>query len=142
MVLQTQFKFNPNVLTSTLSKIKHRLESQINRRIEEKNKKHDYISPMNAFTIKTNVANKLFTKEELEVIDSLSFELGKEVSKTQISSMLDFNVFYQQPIIKLPDNRGYFFVNEHAVSVAMNETPFYWLCDNSFYGKKNRNNTW
>lgn len=136
MVLQTQFKFNPNVLTSTLSKIKHRLESQINQRIEEKNKKHDYISPMNAFTIKTNVANKLFTKEELEVIDSLSFELGKEVSKTQISSMLDFNVFYQQPIIKLPDNRGYFFVNEHAVSVAMNETPFYWLCDNSFYGKK------
>lgn len=97
---------------------------------------------MNAFTIKTNVANKLFTREELEVIDSLSFELGKEVSKTQISSMLDFNVFYQHPIIKLPNNRGYFFVNEHAVSVAMNETPFYWLCDNSLFGKKNRNNSW
>lgn len=90
---------------------------------------------MNAFTIKPNIIKKKFSPEEQSVIKALSFGLEGQIAK-RIRKITDFNSYIQYPIIELPNNRGYFCVNESAISVAMNETPFYWLQDSLSFGKK------
>ena len=132
-VLKNDFNFDINVLNSTLSKIKSCIENQIKKRREEKKKHHEYISPINAFTIKPNIIKKKFSLEEQSVIEALTFNLGSSIDK-RMNKITDFNSYIQYPIIKLPQNRGYFCVNEIAISVAMNETPFYWLLKSSIFG--------
>lgn len=122
-VLKNDFNFDTNVLNSTLHKIKSCIEKQIKRRREEKRKHHKFISPINAFTIKPNIIKKIFSLEEQSVIKALSFKLGSDIDKP-ISKITDFNSYVKYPIIELPNNRGYFCVNESAISIAMNETPF------------------
>ncbi|HBS10301.1 MAG TPA: hypothetical protein DEA28_00975, partial [Firmicutes bacterium] len=61
-VLKNNFNFDITVLNTTLSKIKSCIEKQIKRRRQEKWKHHEYISPMNAFTIKPNIIKNKFTK--------------------------------------------------------------------------------
>lgn len=134
-VLKNEYHFDINVLTSTLTKLKCCIEKQIKRRRSEKWKRHEYISPMNAFTIKPNIIKKKFSPEEQSVIKALSFGLEGQIAK-RIRKITDFNSYIQYPIIELPNNRGYFCVNESAISVAMNETPFYWLQDSLSFGKK------
>ena len=133
-VLKNNFNFDITVLNTTLSKIKSCIEKQIKRRRQEKWKHHEYISPMNAFTIKPNIIKKKFSFEEQSVIKALSFRLGSGIDK-RINKITDFNSYVQYPIIELPNNRGYFCVNECAISVAMNETPFYWLQSSPHFGK-------
>ena len=133
-VLKNDFDFDTNVLNSTLHKIKSCIEKQIKRRREEKWKHHKFISPMNAFTIKPNIIKKKFSLEEQSVIKALSFRLGSDIDKP-ISKITDFNSYVKYPIIELPNNRGCFCVNESAISIAMNETPFYWLQSSSYFGK-------
>lgn len=133
-VLKNDFNFDTNVLNSTLHKIKSCIEKQIKRRREEKRKHHKFISPMNAFTIKPNIIKKKFSFEEQSVIKALSFRLGSDIDKP-ISKITDFNSYVKYPIIELPNNRGCFCVNESAISIAMNETPFYWLQSSSYFGK-------
>lgn len=133
-VLKNDFNFDTNVLSSTLHKIKSCIEKQIKRRREEKRKHHKYISPMNAFTIKPNIIKKKFSLEEQSVIKALSFRLGSDIDKP-ISKITDFNSYVKYPIIELPNNRGCFCVNESTISIAMNETPFYWLQSSSHFGK-------
>ena len=132
-VLKNDFNFDINVLNSTLSKIKSCIENQIKKRREEKKKHHEYISPINAFTIKPTIIKKKFSLEEQSVIEALTFNLGSSIDK-RMNKITDFNSYIQYPIIKLPQNRGYFCVNEIAISVAMNETPFYWLLKSSIFG--------
>lgn len=134
-VLKNDFNFDVHVLNSTLYKIKSCIEKQIVRRRDEKCKHHEYISPMNAFTIKPNIVKKKFSLAEQSVMKALSFRLGNGIDM-RISKITDFNSYIQYPIIELPNNRGYFCVNELAISAAMNETPFYWLQMSPFFGKK------
>ena len=101
------YHFDINVLTSTLTKLKCCIEKQIKRRRSEKWKRHEYISPMNAFTIKPNIIKKKFSPEEQSVIKALSFGLEGQIAK-RIRKITDFNSYIQYPIIELPNNRGVF----------------------------------
>lgn len=135
--LKEKFKFDIDRVGTTLNKIKNILVEQIKQRRETKRKKHEYISPMNAFTIKPNVLKKKFTIDEQNIIKSLSIKLEEEFSP-KISSIEDYNRFRETPIIELPQDRGWFFVEEGAVAIALNEIPHQWLLktlDNNKYSQ-------
>lgn len=73
-ILRDKYDFDVNFIDSTLSKIKHVIVKQIKRRIAEKQRTKQYLSPMNAFTIKPNAIKKLFLPQEIKILRRLSIK--------------------------------------------------------------------
>lgn len=119
--------FNIKVLKSTYEKIISVIENQINKR--KCIKRHKYISPINAFTISLKKVRDVFNKSEQDIIHSLSIKLGEV--RTSITDISDRNIFTQYPIIELPNNQGFFIIEPLTLSIAMNETPFYWIMNST-----------
>lgn len=113
-------------IKSTVLKINKILEEQLERRIQQKKKRREYISLVNAFCITEKNVKKNFTKEEQYIIELFSFKLGKDQA-TEIKDISDRNTFSQYPIVKLPKERGYYILDSLALAISMNETPFYWI---------------
>lgn len=134
-ILRDKYGFDVNFIDSTLSKIKHIIEEQIKRRRAEKQRTKQYMSPMNAFTIKPNAIKRHFTPQETNILKRLSIKLG-DVFPSQLKNITDSNYIKQCPIIELPDERGLFIINENAIAVAMNESPYYWLAEDVSFKKK------
>lgn len=134
-ILNEQFQFDISVLQSTLRKIKETIESQISRRLKDKRKNNQYMSPVNAFSIKPNVIKRNFSIAEQNVIGKLSCKLGNKLAN-QVTNIVDINPFKRTPIIELPNNRGFFVVNENTLAIAMNETPYFGLLERNGLGKK------
>lgn len=134
-ILNSQYQFDPSLLQSTLWKIKRIITNQLNKRIEEKSKKNQYMSPLNAFCIKPNVIKRNFSVGEQQIIGKLSFRLGGTL-ENNVTNITDRNPFKKTPIIELPHNRGIFIIDVNALAIAMNETPYFWLSDRADFGKK------
>lgn len=134
-ILKEKHGFDVNFIASTLSKIKHIIEEQIKRRRAEKQRTKQYMSPMNAFTIKPNAIKRHFSPQERNILRKLSIKLG-DAFPSQLKSITDSNYFKQCPIIDLPRERGLFIINENAIAVAMNESPYYWLAEDVSFKKK------
>lgn len=127
-ILNEQYQFDSSLLLSTLRKIKRIITGQLKKRIEEKRKKNQYMSPINAFCIKPNVIKRNFSIGEQQLIDKFSFKLGSTLEKS-VTNITDRNQFKITPIIELPHNRGVFIIDVNALAIAMNETPYFWLLD-------------
>lgn len=134
-ILRDKYEFDVNFIDSTLSKIKHIIEEQIKRRRAEKQRTKQYMSPMNAFTIKPNAIKRNFSPQERNILKRLSIKLG-DIFPSQLKSITDSNYIKQCPIIELPGERGLFIINENAIAVAMNESPYYWLAEDVSFKKK------
>lgn len=134
-ILKEQYQFDSSLLISTLEKIKRIITSQLKKRIEEKRKKNQYMSPINAFSIKPNVIKRNFSIEEQQIIGKFSFRLGG-LLENNVTNITDRNPFKKTPIIELPHNRGIFIINVNALAIAMNETPYYWLSNRTDFGKR------
>lgn len=78
---------------------------------------------------------RIFNESEQNIIRSLSIKLG-ERQEQPITDIADRNIFVQYPIIELPHNKGYFIIEPLTLSIAMNETPFYWIMDSKLFNKK------
>ena len=133
-ILKEKHGFDVNFIASTLSKIKHIIEEQIKRRRAEKQRTKQYMSPMNAFTIKPNAIKRHFSPQERNILRRLSIKLG-DAFPSQLKSITDSNYIKQCPIIELPGERGLFIINENAIAVAMNESPYYWLAEDMSFKK-------
>jgi len=127
--------YDVDFLRSTFEKIENQMSKQIHERIAKKQKRHEYFSYINAHTISPKVVQRIFNESEQNIIRSLSIRLGKKQEKT-ITDISDRNIFVQYPIIELPHNKGYFIVEPLTLSMAMNETPFYWIMDSKLFNKK------
>lgn len=134
-ILNEQYQFDSSLLLSTLGKIKRIITSQLKKRIEEKRKKNQYMSPINAFCIKPNVIKRNFSVGEQQIIGKLSYRLGSTL-ENYVTNITDRNPFKITPIIELPHNRGIFIVDVNALAIAMNETPYFWLLDRNDFGKR------
>lgn len=134
-ILREKYGFDVNFIDSTLSKIKHIIEEQIKRRMAEKQRKNQYMSPMNAFTIKPNAIKRHFSPQERNILRRLSVKLG-DAFPSQLKNITDSNYIKQCPIIELPGERGLFIINESAIAVAMNESPYYWLAEDVSFKKR------
>lgn len=134
-VLNEQYQFDSTLLLSTLGKIKKIITNQLNRRIEEKRKKQQYMSPINAFSIKPNVIKRNFSVGEQQIIGKFSFRLG-DALENKVTNITDRNPFKITPIIELPRNRGIFIIDINALAIAMNETPYFWLSNRTDFGKR------
>lgn len=108
-ILNEQYQFDSSLLLSTLGKIKRIITSQLKKRIEEKRKKNQYMSPINAFCIKPNVIKRNFSVGEQQIIGKLSYRLGNTL-ENNVTNITDRNPFKITPIIELPHNRGIFSV--------------------------------
>ena len=106
-ILKEKHGFDVNFIASTLSKIKHIIEEQIKRRRAEKQRTKQYMSPMNAFTIKPNAIKRHFSPQERNILRRLSIKLG-DAFPSQLKSITDSNYIKQCPIIELPGKRGLF----------------------------------
>lgn len=89
---------------------------------------------MNAFTIKPNAIKRHFSPQERNILRRLSIKLG-DAFPSQLKSITDSNYIKQCPIIELPGKRGLFIINENAIAVAMNESPYYWLAEDMSFKK-------
>ena len=126
--LLNEHNFDIQYIQSTFNKITKILSEQIRHRLQIKIKQKEYISPINAYTITKKRLHKYFTKEEQNIISSLSIRLGDPISNP-IKDIADRNIFLQFPIIELPQERGFFIIDPLTLSISMNETPFYWIVE-------------
>lgn len=134
--------FDMQYVKSTYTRIKKIIEKQISERILSKRKNMEYISPLNAFTIRPNQVRKYFNEKEKNIIRSMSITLGEKNNVSDLNDIGDYNVFTQYPIILLPNERGYFIPNLLTLAVSLNETPFYWINEehhNSYDAERGQN---
>ena len=113
--------FDMQYVKSTYTRIKKIIEKQIRERILSKWKNMEYISPLNAFTIRPNQVRKYFNEKEKSIIRSMSITLGEKNNVSDLNDIGDYNVFTQYPIILLPNERGYFIPNLLTLAVSLNE---------------------
>ena len=124
------YNYDIRAIESTFFKIKRCIEKQIEARISLKAKRKEYISPISAFTISPKALKEHFNNPEISIIDALSFEIGVRTAD-KIEDISDRNIFSLYPIIKLPNERGYFILDVLTLSLSMNETPYYWIMDSN-----------
>lgn len=128
--LLDEFEFNTKFIRSLYVKCKNNIEVQMKERINCKKKSHSYISPINLFTLKPNKLEKILCKEEWQILMRLSQPLGNK-EFAPMKSITDENPFSYFPVIKLPNDRGFFFGSFIHFAVALNENPYYWLFKDS-----------
>lgn len=133
--LLAEHKFDVTILQKTYNKIINFIEQQFKERRNKKQKRFDYISPLNAFVISPKALHRNFNHLEQGIIKSLSIKLGDKQEQT-INDIADRNIFSQYPIIELPYERGYFIIEPLSLSIAMNETPYYWILDSKRFNSK------
>ncbi len=124
-ILVREYNYNIDFINPTIKKIIDIIRIQIIK-WKNANLSKTYVSPLNTFVIKPNQLHKHFLPEEIAIIKALSFNLGVEEA-CLIDDIASRNSFLQKPIIKLPNERGYFIFDLYSVFLAMSETPFYWI---------------
>lgn len=134
-ILLDKFEFEPSAIESTYNKVRKVIETQLQKRIEEKQRKNEYISYVNLFTIKHNKISKLFTEKEQKILKRFTHKLGNRPTN-RINDIIDYNRFKEYPLIELPNNRGLFVANLHSLAAALNETPYYWLLEDEKFQKR------
>ena len=126
-VLKFDYAYDIFKVKSTISKIKKIIIDQLKYRIERKRKTKEYISPVNAFTIKYNKYNKVFDDAEKKIIRRFTIKIGDRFP-SKIFSIDDYNYFRDTPIIEIP-NRGFFVVDVSSIAIASDELPDKWLLE-------------
>ncbi len=119
-----------NLANRVYQKAKSIIEKQIKRRIVQKRKHKEYLSPLNLFVLSPRVMNREFSSEELSILKAFSISL-QDNNFPSLNDIGDWNPFKETPIILLPDDRGLFIPNFLTLSIAMNETPFFWVKDDT-----------
>lgn len=133
--LLEEHDFDVTILLKTYNKIIDFIEQQFNERRSKKQKRFEYISPVNAFLISPKALHRNFNQLEQGIIKSLSIKLGDK-QEQEINDIADRNIFSQYPIIELPNGRGYFIIEPLSLSIAMNETPYYWILESNKFNSK------
>lgn len=133
--LLEEHNFDVTILLKTYNKIINFMEQQLKERRSRKQKRIEYISPFNAFIISPKALHRNFNQLEQGIIKSLSIKLGDKQEQT-INDIADRNIFSQYPIIELPNERGHFIIEPLSLSIAINETPYYWILDSNKFNSK------
>lgn len=119
-------------------KIKNQIESQIKYWARNNQETNCYYYSINAYTIEKEFFFKFFTDDEQNIINSITFTLGKDKAQP-LNDIGDENSYIKTPIIKLP-NGNYFISNFSCIARALNEMPYLWLVSNNSYSNGNLGN--
>ena len=135
-VIDTYLKRNHSYDSKRIKSLFHKIKSKLQEQIEENlsTSKHSN-NPMPLFTLTPLVVERIFTSEERAIIKSFSFKLGRDSAKC-MNEISDINTFLLYPIIELPDEKGYFFIDMLALAISLNVTPYYWLRESNEINNK------
>ena len=113
--------------------IHKKLQFKLNNSLIAKKNKFDLNSLLDAFCLSEN---ELYGKNGIykPLVENLMLDLKSNTNNLDFRDIGDFSIFSERPLLKLPNGK-FFIPTPFSISMALYESPFYWMNLDKEYSK-------